>query len=210
LIVQTKRREEVAKVRRESIIDAAERVFFRKGYRHATVDEIVKEAEYSKRTVYSYVNSKESMYDAVALRALAKQYEYMSRDVKGIDALSDMKNVLKNAVDFALFCPGYTHILINYHVRAKASPDSILREVYDNDGKVFGILLDILERGVQEGVFRKDKDAKFLGMYLSSTFVGIVDMLTHKKHYMEISTGVTPEQYMQNMLDMTIDALLAK
>ena len=43
------RSSKVKEVRREDIIDAAERVFFSKGFHNASVDEIAKEAEYSRK-----------------------------------------------------------------------------------------------------------------------------------------------------------------
>lgn len=46
----------------ERILRAAEAVFSKKGYRQATLDEIVKIADTGKGTVYKYFNNKENLY----------------------------------------------------------------------------------------------------------------------------------------------------
>ena len=40
------------------IIDAAERLFFSKGYNNSTMDEVGKEAGFTKKTLYSYFTVK--------------------------------------------------------------------------------------------------------------------------------------------------------
>ena len=53
---------EVKMIKRNDIILAAEKVFFKKGYLNATMDDVTKEAGFSKRTIYKYFNSKEQLY----------------------------------------------------------------------------------------------------------------------------------------------------
>jgi AcrR family transcriptional regulator len=55
-------------LRRGYMIDAAERVFFSRGYENASMDEVAREAGFTKRTIYMYFSSKEQIY-----------YEIMSR-----------------------------------------------------------------------------------------------------------------------------------
>ena len=45
------RKEKEREIRRKDIIEAAERLFFTKGYNNTTMDDVAKEAEFSKRTV---------------------------------------------------------------------------------------------------------------------------------------------------------------
>ena len=51
---------------KNEIVDAAERLFFSKGYDNSAMDEIAKEAGYTKRTLYSYFTSKEEIYEKIA------------------------------------------------------------------------------------------------------------------------------------------------
>ena len=67
-ISERKEREKAQK--RELLIDAAEKIFFEKGYENATMDEIAEVAEYSKGTLYLYFTNKEELYIAIASRSM--------------------------------------------------------------------------------------------------------------------------------------------
>jgi len=56
--------------KRREIIDVAEKLFFKEGFKETSMDAIAKKAEYSKRTIYKYFGSKEEVYSAIALRGV--------------------------------------------------------------------------------------------------------------------------------------------
>ena len=58
----TERKEREKLQRREDILNAAERVFFSKGHKNSTMDDVAEEAELSKGTLYLYFKSKEGFY----------------------------------------------------------------------------------------------------------------------------------------------------
>jgi TetR/AcrR family transcriptional regulator len=66
----TERKEREKENRKESIIDAAQKVFFEKGLLLSTMDEIAETAELAKGTLYLYYHSKEDLYLAVMMRGL--------------------------------------------------------------------------------------------------------------------------------------------
>ncbi|MFA6457127.1 MAG: TetR/AcrR family transcriptional regulator [Bacteroidota bacterium] len=66
----TERKEREKESRKESIIDAAQKVFFEKGLLLSTMDEIAETAELAKGTLYLYYHSKEDLYLAVMMRGL--------------------------------------------------------------------------------------------------------------------------------------------
>jgi len=63
----TARREREKQQRRESIVDAAEKLFFSKGYDDVSLDDIAQEAELNRATIYLYLKNKEDLYFAVIL-----------------------------------------------------------------------------------------------------------------------------------------------
>ena len=54
-------------MRVQSILDAAKKVFFSRGYLKATMDEIALEAEISKPTIYQYFRTKDDLYFSLML-----------------------------------------------------------------------------------------------------------------------------------------------
>jgi len=63
-----KRKEKEKEQRRKLILDAAQTLFFSKDYDEITIEEIAEKSQLAKGTIYTYFNSKEALYSAVALR----------------------------------------------------------------------------------------------------------------------------------------------
>ena len=61
------RRERERSQRIQSILDAAKKIFFSKGYLKATMDEIALEAEISKPAVYTYFKTKDDLFFSLML-----------------------------------------------------------------------------------------------------------------------------------------------
>ena len=62
------RKEREKEQRRNDIIDAAERIFFKNGAENSTMDDVAREAELSKGTLYLYFRSKEDLQFAISVR----------------------------------------------------------------------------------------------------------------------------------------------
>ena len=58
------RREREKLARRRGILTAARKVFGARGYEGATLDEVAREAEFAKGTLYSYFDSKAELFAA--------------------------------------------------------------------------------------------------------------------------------------------------
>ena len=71
------RRERERKVREGEIISAAEKVFGQKGFEGASMDEIAVEAQFTKRTLYQYFESKEELFFAAALMGFKQLFGYL-------------------------------------------------------------------------------------------------------------------------------------
>jgi AcrR family transcriptional regulator len=65
--------------RRSELIAAARHVFGSRGFEHATMDEIARQADVAKGTVYLYYRSKRDIYDAT-LRACMEELEAVVRE----------------------------------------------------------------------------------------------------------------------------------
>jgi AcrR family transcriptional regulator len=67
------RKERERQAHRRAMLDAAERVFVRKGYYQATVEEIAQEAEFSVGTLYNFFKNKEDLYGQV-VEKIAREF----------------------------------------------------------------------------------------------------------------------------------------
>lgn len=85
------RRQREQQLRRESIVEAAWKLFEQNGFEQTTVDQIAALAELGKGTIYSYFKSKEEIYIAILEKKLDMLEEKMkaavANPVSAVDAL---------------------------------------------------------------------------------------------------------------------------
>jgi AcrR family transcriptional regulator len=79
----------VAEFRRSEILDAGRRVFARRGFADATVDEIAREAGIAKGTIYLYYKSKGDVYAAAAREGLLALHGQIVSNVRGASTAFD-------------------------------------------------------------------------------------------------------------------------
>ena len=65
-IVERKEKERLT--RRNDVIGAAEALFREKGFDHTTMDDIAKDAGFTKKTIYTYFSSKDEIYMEIMIR----------------------------------------------------------------------------------------------------------------------------------------------
>ena len=68
---------------RGSILAAAERLFAEKGIDKTTMDDIARESEYSKATLYVYFQSKEEIINAILLSGLVLLQRKLQEAMEG-------------------------------------------------------------------------------------------------------------------------------
>jgi TetR/AcrR family transcriptional regulator len=76
------RREREKQQRRESIVDAAEKLFFSKDYDDVSMGDIAQEVELNRATIYLYFENKEALCFAVILRGVVLLNEMIKNKVK--------------------------------------------------------------------------------------------------------------------------------
>jgi len=193
------RKERERSQRYEAIIDAAEKVFFTRGFNIATMDDIAKESELGKGTLYLYFESKEDLHIAVAHRALDKLTS-MSDIVleKGGDALDKLTNLAYLFASFGRKYPGYMYSILYFEDIEfdKLSVDKEkLKDILLNKSVIKSVM-SIVEQGIKEGHIRDDIPSAVIAHTLWLQVLGIFQLtLFHKSLF--------------SLLDMDKESLLA-
>lgn len=165
--------------RQREIIDAAEKIFARDGFEHASMNEIAKESEFTKRTLYQYFIDKSDLYLAVALRLYNEMY----------DSLKTMELTQKNGLDkiIAIFLSYYEFYKMNEskfriiydigNVRKESENPKIL-EFLKIDQLMFQKLEELIIEGQEDGSISKRLNAKSTNISLMFMFTGFLNQLT--------------------------------
>jgi AcrR family transcriptional regulator len=157
----TERKEREKEQRREAIIDAAEKVFFKKGFTSATMDEIADAAELSKGTLYLYYKSKEDLLLAIHLRGdelLLHLFEKATST--GEPTLKLISNLGEAYFDFFRTYPDYFRAFQflespQFH---KQASEEMLTVCHERGMRVWKIVIDLMQRGIDEKLFEPDLD----------------------------------------------------
>lgn len=92
-VVKTKK-DVVTEFRCSGILEAARKVFAKKGFHEATVDDIAETAGVAKGTVYLYYASKRDVYFAALKFGIAEMYSLLLDELKQVSAPQEKLRVL--------------------------------------------------------------------------------------------------------------------
>jgi len=205
------RKNKIKEIRKNDIIDAAQEVIFSKGYNQASMDEISKQAEFSKRTVYSYFSSKEEIYFEIMVRGynlLNEQIQNIFNEIPKKTALEKIKQMGLVIYKFSTQYPNYFEAIMIYENKEEDFDIQLSNSSRDNCynlGEIlFSYLKTTLEEGVKEGVIRDDIDVVNTSVYIWSSTIGLFDVLIKKKKYLENYHSRNTDTLLKNGLDMII------
>lgn len=157
------KRDREKRMKEDKIINAAERIFCKNGFEDAFMEEIAKEAEFTKRTVYQYFPNKEELYFAVIFRGFKKLTFYLQEEsVNEVTGLEKLEGCFKG---FYKFYTDYPEILklIGYlgYVKKRSNEDSKGRkEVMQLNYEIFSGLGKAIKNGQEDGSISLDFDAQ--------------------------------------------------
>jgi len=167
--------------RREAIVDAAEKVFFRKGFEAATMDDVAEESELSKGTLYLYFTRKEDLILAISKRGMDILTEMFERaEKKGKTGMARVRAIGAAYFAFSNAHPGHFQSLVYFDIK-NVKPDDLspMAEACSRQGQcLIEIVTRAVARGIEDGSIRPDLDPLKTALFLWSMSNGIRQMLT--------------------------------
>ncbi|HDX9651041.1 TetR/AcrR family transcriptional regulator [Bacillus wiedmannii] len=185
--------------RRKEILETAERLFLTKGYTKTTVNDILKEIGIAKGTFYHYFKSKEEVMDEIIMRIIKEDVTKAKRIVSNpnIPVLDKLFKILMEqspkSGDVKEKMIEQFHQPNNAEMHQKSLVQSIIH--------LSPVLTEVLEQGIEEGIFSTPYPQEIIELLLSSAQVIFDDglfqwkpeeMMRRAKAYikmMEVSVG---------------------
>ena len=187
--LERKLRERV--VRENVILDAAEEVFFSRGFDQSTMDDVAKAAELSKGSLYNYFKNKNELCIGIVGRSLRRLLQYIEKYVdkqsSGLEKISDF------AKTFLLFReknPEYYCALQSYkqHSGGCAADSKFLNLSIAENGHINGLIMKFIQEGISDGSIKKSIVPEKTANALWGEFNGIIpgfDLNTNSKEIYE-------------------------
>lgn len=189
------RRQREKEQRKTEIIDAAESLFFSRSYEDVSMDEIAREVELNKATIYLYFKNKETLFATIVLRGIEilieKYTECMEKQVPGIVKVALMGQAY---YQFSQEYPDYLRMIHFYGSERFSNENPCTAEIGKGYGTCRMILRDAIKEGIDDGTIRVDIDPFLTSMYLMISFMGILSMENKWKLVIE-AEGVSYEQF---------------
>ena len=208
------RREKEKEIRRNDIIDAAERIFFTKGYDNATMDDVAKVAEFSKRTVYVYFNSKEQIYFEIMIRGYRMLIRMLKDDLqkeKACNAIVKIRQIAFTLYRFSKEYPEYFKAIMEYENGEldfqKGVADQSRDECYVLGEEILAHLTEALNKGIKEGSIRGDFDVVKTALVLWGCIIGVFNVAKRKANYINNYHVTTSEELVSYAVDLIIRSI---
>lgn len=181
-IAERKERERLQ--RREEITQAAEKVFFTKGFENATMEDIAEFAELSKGTLYLYFKSKEDLHMAVGLKAI-QLLSHNSEPVRDSDqdAIEKLVSLGRICIAFSESHPDHMRAILSmegFEIRSLSYTLTELQELIQEQSPV-GMVIQVVEQGVSEGLIRSDIPPVLMGHTLWMQLISVIRFVMMKK-----------------------------
>jgi TetR/AcrR family fatty acid metabolism transcriptional regulator len=179
---------EKIEARKVNILEAAAKVFSKKGFQDATISEIAKTSRTSEASIYDYFTTKENLLFSIPLELMRQLHEVMEYHLLLIrGSINKVYAVLNMQLMFYKDHPEFTAVLL---LILKHNRRFIDTESHKEIRKNLRIFDRIIEEGIESGEFRKDINP----YYVRSTFIGTLEhiiinwlMVGNPKDLMEAS-----------------------
>ncbi len=174
---------------RRNILDAADKLFCNNGVDKTTMEQIAKEAGYSKPTLYGYFKDKDEVYFALVLEFIQK---IVGKVDKAIDEhatftetfMKVCQDLFRIATRYPLYFEGLIGN-INVNIQAADTPQ-IYKDIYYLGEALNEKLISILQQGKDEGIINNSLDNAALLYFVWSAISGNIRMINHKKEYLKM------------------------
>lgn len=204
------RRERERQQRRAMILEAARRVFFRHGFRNATMEMVAAEAELGKATLYEYFATKEELYVALleqGLHLLDAMMLEASQEAATKPIVEAIRTIARRYWQFAHEQPEYFTLLMHVSTAIelpleKVRPE-LLEELHRLQEQAILRGLALVRRGMEQGIFPPDVAPERVLAEFWVVLSGAI-LLARHPYRTRLMQDVTPEELVDELVELLI------
>jgi|YelNatPaOPRAMG01_1025707.scaffolds.fasta_scaffold65714_2 AcrR family transcriptional regulator len=160
---KTRKKEQAKELRRNNILKAARKLFFDRGFKAVTVDDIAEKAGVSKGSIYLCFESKEEIYvqilitDNLTLNDIIKNFSLIEASASQL-----LKEFARIYVNYFLSDKELFRILMTFMMRPKEMQltEEQTRELIRTTNENIQVISRILQKGVDAGEFTPLQDIR--------------------------------------------------
>ena len=192
---------------KRTILEAARNLFHEDGITKTTMDDIARNAECSKATVYAYFISKEDIYYHIVL-------EYMTAFRSGVEhcftQVKDFESTYYELCDLLVNMEREYPMYFEYMLgKISVEQDKfielpVLRDIYNIGEETNAMVRDFLIRGKKEDFVDDTNDINQITFVVWASICGIISIASNKADYMENHLGLSRKVFLKNGFSMIL------
>ncbi len=206
-----RRKKELTDFHRDSIITIAETLFEKNGVENTTMNDIAREAEYSKATLYVYFKNKEEIVNCIIFKSMKMLYDRIQTATQPGNDLFARYYVICN--ELTAYCDDYPLYFqtvlqeINVDVNNEDTP-MVFREIFELGEQINELIGTFFVDGIKQGVFRSDIKIPETVFIFWASLSGIILMAWKKQQYIEQAMDTTKKDFLKYSFDTLLNSIL--
>ena len=192
-------------------MQAAEEVFFSKGFEKSTMDDVAEKAELSKGTLYLYFKSKEDLHMAVARKAINLLRNYTSKALEGGGtSLEKLGQMGRACIAFSRSHPDHMKAIMTLEEVEPLSISLSTSDVQDmiyNESTV-GAVIQLVEQGVREKLIRSDIPTALVAHTLWMTVLGVIRFVSSRQSLLQV-LDLSPDKLYESHFELVLNGIRA-
>lgn len=198
-MVGIRKKERLAAFHRESILEAARKLFQKNGIDGTTMDDIAKHADYSKTTIYNYFGSKEDLVSHLLYQGADLLKTRIQEDAEKSDSFTEFYEKLTKTI-VALHSKHpiyYAGIAGDVPFDENAPATDLHRKIYLSGEEINEIIEEKISAAIasKEIAFAEDVEPSIL--FLLFCIMGIVENSAKKEDYIMYKLGKNREEFLE-------------
>lgn len=211
--VISKRKIDLADFNRKNILAAANKLFFEKGIRQTTMDDIAKKADYSKSTIYVYFKSKEEIYNYIILDSMTQLKNKIEESIQSSkDFESSYYAICNTLTDFQQENSLYFESILK---EISTSQDEfekypVLREICQVGDSINQNIIKMLQSAIESKYLRPDIEPLVTTLTLWASICGLITLADKKELYIRQETNASKEEFLRKGFELLLESIINK
>ena len=209
-----KKKEALTRFNRENIIQSARALFENRGIEKTTVDDIAKEADCSKSTLYVYFKSKEEILQTILLEQMEQLLSLLKENIEKEGKFRDNYHaVCKAMADYEKKYPIYFSCMLEKielpEGQEKPDVPDVRWQIYETGEALNEEVIVLLKKGEEESVLKKGLDPVLTAMFFWSGISEIIRFSVQKEEYLKRRMNMSRDSYMDYAFSLLLESILA-
>jgi AcrR family transcriptional regulator len=214
------RKEKERIIRRNDVIDAAETLFMEKGFEQTTMDEIAKSAGFTKKTIYTYISSKDEIYMEIMLRGfqlLNKLIDEALALQRYESCIDDIKLLGLTFASFSMKHNYYFRAITNYENKAldfdqsnQGNQRTLIESCYTAGQYSMHYLETFIRNGIEKKEIINTLDPKIVALFLWSSMTGLINIVGRKEKYVIAYFNDNTDLILEEGLNLILNSIINK